>query len=351
VGAFRWGGKAATCRYGECRQRSTLEYGSDLKGEARTHISGKRKNGHRLWPHYFRVPVRAGRSWAEHSLATHGAALAYYTVFALSPILVIAVSISGLVFGRDAVEGRVMVQMETLLGHAGASLVQRLLEASYLSGQSGIAIFLGFSSMLLGVTGLFAEMSAAFERIFDAKREYRPVLAALLMDRLRGLAIIIGIGFLLIVSLLASTAIVALGDYLTRGFDPWLKLAGAFQSLVSLAFMTALMLLLYRLLIPVRLPRRILLTGAAVSAVLFEAGKWGIGLYLGRGAVMSTFGAAGSLAVILLWVYYVSLIMLYGAEITRQLYRVHQIARQTSGRITYIRSSKGHARKRSLGSF
>ena len=281
---------------------------------------------------YLLVPVRAGKSWATHRLTTHGAALAFYAVFALSPILVIAVSISGFVFGRDAVEGRIVGQMESLLGHAGASLVERLVEASYLSGQGGIAALLGVVGMLIGATGLFAEMSVAFERIFNAKREYRHLLAVLLMDRLRGLAIIIGVGFLLIVSLLASTLILALGEYLTRGVGPWLQLAGVFQTLLSVGFITALVVLLYRLLIPVRLTRRILLIGAAVSAVLFEVGKWGIGLYLGRGAVLSTFGAAGSLAVILLWVYYVSLIMLYGAEITHQLHRLQRAdARRARG--------------------
>lgn len=282
------------------------------------------KSDRRRLIRYLLLPVRAGKSWAAHHLTTHGAALAFYAVFALSPILVIAVSISGVVFGRDAVEGRIVVQMESLLGHAGASLVERLVESSYLSGQGGLAALLGVVGMLIGATGLFAELSVAFERIFNAKREYNHMLAVLLMDRLRGLAIVIGVGFLLIVSLLASTLIVALGEFLTRGFGPWLQLAGVFQTLLSLGFMTALVVLLYRLLIPVRLSRRILLTGAAVSAVLFEVGKWGIGLYLGRGAVLSTFGAAGSLAVILLWVYYVSLIMLYGAEITHQLHRLQR---------------------------
>ena len=286
------------------------------------------QNDRRRAMRYLMVPIRAGKSWAAHHLTTHGAALAFYAVFALSPILVIAVSISGVVFGRDAVEGRIVVQMESLLGHAGASLVQRLVESSYLSGQGGIAALLGVVGMLIGATGLFAEMSVAFERIFNAKREYNHMLAVLLMDRLRGLAIVIGVGFLLIVSLLASTLIVALGEFLTRGFGPWLQLAGIFQTVLSLGFMTALVVLLYRLLIPVKLSRRILLIGAAVSAVLFEVGKWGIGLYLGRGAVLSTFGAAGSLAVILLWVYYVSLIMLYGAEITHQLHRLQRAARR-----------------------
>jgi len=302
-------------------------------------MAGKNTRSRRWRICYLLVPIRAGRSWVAHHLTTHGAALAYYAVFALSPILVIAVSISGLFFGRDAVAGRIVAQMEGLLGHVGASLVQRLLEASYLSGQGGIAVLLGLAGMLMGATGLFVEMSAAFERIFDAKRQYRHVMAVLLMDRLRGLAIIIGVGFLLIVSLLASTATIALGSYLTRGFGTWLKLAGVLQAMVSLAAMTAmtaLVLLLYRLLIPVRLPRRILLTGAAISAVLFEVGKWGIGLYLGRGAIMSTFGAAGSLAVILLWVYYVSLIMLYGAEITHQLYRLHRIRQRAAGCVVRV---------------
>lgn len=290
------------------------------------------KNDRRRLIRYLMVPIRAGRGWVTLHLTTHAAALAFYAMFALSPILVIAVSISGLVFGQDAVEGRVVVQMENLLGQAGASLVQRLIEKSYLSGQGGVAALIGVAGMLLGATGLFVEMSVAFERIFNAKRQYRHVLAVLVMDRLRGLVVVIGVGFLLIVSLLASTVIVAVGEYLTPGFLPWLEVVGVFQTLLSLAFMTALVMVLYRLLIPVHLPRHILLTGAAVSAVLFEAGKWGIGLYLGRGAIANTFGAAGSLAVILIWVYFVSLIMLYGAEITRQLHRLHK-AEQRSARL------------------
>ncbi len=279
---------------------------------------------------YLLAPFRAGRSWMTHHLTTHGAALAFYAMFALSPILVIAVSISGLVFGQDAVEGRIVVQMENLLGHEGATLVQRLIERSYLSGQGGFAALAGVAGMLLGATGLFVEMNVAFERIFNAKRQYRHALAVLVMDRLRGLVIVIGVGFLLIVSLLASTVIVAVGEFLTPGFVPWLELVGVFQTLLSLAFMTALVTVLYRLLIPVHLPRHILLTGAAVSAVLFEAGKWGIGLYLGRSAIVNTFGAAGSLAVVLVWVYFVSLIMLYGAEFTRQLHRLHRVDQRST---------------------
>lgn len=283
------------------------------------------KNDRRRMKRFLMVPIRAARDWADLHLATHAAALGFYAIFALAPILVIAVSISGLVYGEAAVEGRIVAQMQELLGHEGASLVQRLIETSYLSGQGGIAAAIGVVGMLMGATGLFVEMSVAFERIFKAKREYRHVLAVLLMDRLRGLAVVIGVGFLLIVSLLASAVIVAVGEYLSPDLGPWLDLVGVFQTLLSLGFMTALVVVLYRLLVPVHLPRHILLTGAAVTALLFEVGKWGIGLYLGQGAIASTYGAAGSLAVILIWVYYVSMIMLYGAEITRQLQRLHKL--------------------------
>jgi membrane protein len=281
---------------------------------------------------YALVPSRAARAWVAHRCTTHAAALAYYAMFSLAPILVIAVSISGLVFGQDAVQGRLVAQIEGLLGHDGASLVQRLIEASYLSGKGGVAALAGVAGMLIGATGLFAQMSAAFEHIFGAKRKYRNALAALLMDRLRGLTIIIGVGFLLIVSLVASTAIVAVGEFLTRGFGGWLQVAGAFETAISLAILTVLVTLLNRLLIPVRLSRRTLIAGAATTAVLFQIGKWGIGLYLGRGAFASTYGAAGSLVVILVWVYYVSLIMLYGAEITRQLHRLHRVEGRGRGK-------------------
>lgn len=279
---------------------------------------------------YLMVPIRAGRDWVDLHLTTHAAALGFYAIFALAPILVIAVSISGLVYGQAAVEGRIVAQIQDLLGQEGASLVQRLIESSYLSGQGGIAALIGIVGMLMGATGLFVEMSVAFERIFKAKREYRHMLAVLFMDRLRGLAVVIGVGFLLIVSLLASTAIVAVGEHLSPDLGPWLDLAGVLQTLLSLGFMTALVAVLYSLLVPVHLSRRILLTGAAVTAVLFEIGKWGIGLYLGRGALANTYGAAGSLAVILVWVYFVSMIMLYGAEITRQLQRLHKLDQRSA---------------------
>lgn len=269
---------------------------------------------------FLRVPIDAGKAWVDHRCSSLGAALAYYGAFSLAPILVIAVSLSGLVFGREAVEGRVLGQLAGLLGADGASVLQRMIQASYLSGKSVQAALIGTLGILIGATAMVSELGAAFERIFSTERRYRNALIAFLLQRLRGLSVVIGLGFLLIVSLVASTAIVAASQYLTGWFASWVKLATALQSVLSIAFLSALFALMFRLLAPLRLSRQTLFGGALVTALLFEIGKWGVGLYLGAGALGSTFGAAGSFAVLLVWVYYVSLIVLYGAEITFQLH-------------------------------
>lgn len=266
------------------------------------------------------IVYRAAGSWSTHRCTSIGAALAYYAIFSLAPILVIALSISGLVFGRDAVEGRVLEELAGLIGSDGASLIQRMIQASYISGNSLKASVIGICGVLIGATGLFMELDYAFERIFSARRKYRNAFFSLVMGRLRGLAVVIGVGFLLIVSLLASTAIVAASRYLTSWVGSWLRVATVLETGLSLAFLTALFALMFRLLAPVRLSWRTLAGGAFVTALLFTLGKWAVGLYLGAGAIGSTFGAAGSLAVLLAWIYYVSTIVLFGAEVTLMLY-------------------------------
>ncbi|MFT4172718.1 MAG: YihY/virulence factor BrkB family protein [Rhodocyclaceae bacterium] len=268
-----------------------------------------------------RIVYQAAVSWSDHRCTSIGAALAYYAIFSLAPILVIALSISGIVFGRDAVEGRVLQELAGLIGTDGASLIQRMIQASYISGHSLKASLIGIFGVLLGATGLFMELDYAFERIFEAQRKYRNAFFSLVMGRLRGLAIVVGVGFLLIVSLIASAAIVAASRYLTSWVGEWLRAASLLEAAFSLIFLTALFGLMFRLLAPVRLSWRTLAGGAFVTALLFTMGKWAVGLYLGAGAIGSTFGAAGSLAILLAWIYYVSMIVLFGAEVTHMLFR------------------------------
>jgi len=271
---------------------------------------------------YALVPFRAGRKWISDRCTTYAAALAYYSAFSLAPILVIAVSVAGLIFGEQAASGRIVGELESLIGAEGAALIQRMITASANSGEGWVATLIGTGAMLLGATGLFMQMSNAFEAVFGRDTHQRSAWVNVLMGRLRGLTVIIGVGFLLMVSLVASAAILAIGEYATRGMEALLWLASLLQMGITVALQTSMIAMIYKVLVPIRLSHRALLTGALFTAVLFEVGKWVVGVYMGRSGIGNTFGAAGSLAVILVWVYYVSLIMLYGAEITYQLNRI-----------------------------
>jgi len=275
------------------------------------------------------VPYRAARKWAGDRCTTYAAALAYYSAFSLAPVLVIAVSVAGLIFGTDSVSGRLVGELESLIGAEGAALIERMIAASYQSGRSGIAALVSLAVVLIGATGLFMQLGNAFEAVFGRGSTRPSAWKAQLVGRLRGLAVIIGVGFLLMVSLVASTAIMALGEFATERLRPFLWIASLLQIGITLVLQTSMIAMIYKVLVPGRLSHKALLAGAVATALLFELGKWGIGVYLGRSDIGATYGAAASLAVVLLWVYYVSLIMLYGAEVTYQLNRIDR----TGGRV------------------
>lgn len=260
-------------------------------------------------------------AFLDHRSPSTAASLAYYAAFSLAPSLVIVVSISGMVMGRESVEGQIIRQFESLLGQAGAQLLQSMIRASYLSGSGGWAAVIGLAGTLVGATALFAELSASFERIFGNTRRYRYAWLGLVFDRLKGLGVVVGVGFLLLVSLVVSTVIVAVTQrfFVLSEMAAWML--GVSQTMLSLGFLTALIGLMFRLLSPVRLGMKTVLTGAFMTAVLFEIGKWGLGMYLGNGAIGSVFGAAGALAIMLVWLNYVSMILLFGAEVTYQVHR------------------------------
>ena len=299
---------------------------------------------------YVLVPYRAARKWMSDRCTTYAAALAYYSAFSLAPILVIAVSVAGLIFGRDAASGRILSEMGALVGEEGAALIERMIQASYASGGGWMATLISTGVMLLGATGLFMQLQHAFEAIYGPPKADRAAWIKLLMGRLRGLMVILGVGFLLMVSLVASAAILAFSEYTTRDLGAFIWIGAALQIGITLVIQTSMIGMIYKVLVPVRLSHRALIVGAVTTAILFELGKWGIGVYLGRNSFSSTFGAAGSLAVVLVWVYYVSLIMLYGAEITYQLNRVERVGKRVfrrqkkSDRQAAVQAAKGIAR-------
>ncbi len=261
---------------------------------------------------------RAGQAWLEDRAPSMGAALSYYTVFSLAPMLLIAVSVAGLVFGRDAAQGAVVAQLEGLLGHDAAQQVQTLLQNVSRPGEGVLATLVGLALLVVGATTVFAELQDDLNRIWEAPapEKHRAGWWAWLRQRLLSMGMILALGFLLIVSLAASAAFDAVGGWAGTMLDGWDVLLHGLNFALAFVLTTALFAVIYRYMPQARIEWRDVGIGAAVTALLFTLGKTAIGLYIGHSALASGFGAAGSLAVLLAWVYYSAQIFLLGAEFT-----------------------------------
>jgi membrane protein len=249
------------------------------------------------------------------------AALSFYTMLSLSPLLLIVVSAAGLVWGEDSVRAQILTQMRELIGTAGAGAVRTVLDRSAFTGHTVTSMVIGVLTLIFGATTVFVELQSALNRIWKVETSpqatTRPALLwSLVRTRLLALALIFVVGFLLLVSLVVSAGLAALHDYLARSFERGAIVWEVVNFLVSLAVIALLIAMVYRVLPDVRLAWGDVWGGALVTAALFSIGKFLIGLYLGQTSVASAYGAAGSLVVLLLWVYYSSLIMFLGAEIT-----------------------------------
>jgi membrane protein len=265
----------------------------------------------------FSLVKKAASSWIDDYAPSMGAALAYYTVFSIAPLLLIVISIAGLVFGAEAARGEIVAQLGGLIGEEGAHAIQGLLESASKPKQSVFATVLGTILLLVGATTVFTELQSALDRIWRAPaRENSSGLWALLRSRLLSFGMILGIGFLLLVSLVVGAALAALGKWWGPLFGGWTLLADVFNVAVSFGLVTAMFAMIYKMMPRVRIQWHDVWIGALVTAALFTVGKYLIGLYIGKSGVASGFGAAGSLVVLLLWVYYSAQIFLMGAEFT-----------------------------------
>jgi membrane protein len=256
-------------------------------------------------------------SWLDDDASTLGAALAYYTLFSIAPLLLIVIAIAGAVFGPEVARGGVIDELRGLMGEDGARAVEALLASANRDGHSLWATLGGTLILLVGATSVFAELQGAMDRIWRVPAA-APVsgLWAWLRRRLLSVGLILGIGFLLIVSLVASAALAALGRWWTPWFGQAQWLAGGFDFTLSFVIITLAFAMIYKWMPRVRLHWRDVWMGAAVTALLFTAGKLLIGTYLGRSGVTSGFGAAASLVAMVLWVYYSAQIFLLGVEFT-----------------------------------
>lgn len=256
-------------------------------------------------------------SWSDDYAPSMGAALAYYTMFSVAPLLLIVISVAGLVFGRDAATGEIFEQLQGLMGVQGAQAIQALLQSVNKPAEGIIATVIGVVVLVIGATTVFGELQDALDRIWRAPaRHYSAGIGKLVRARLLSFGMIMGIGFLLMVSLVFSAALSALGKWWTPMFGGWELLAQALNFLFSFAFVTVVFALIYKIMPRVHVAWSDVWIGAAVTSLLFTLGKFLIGLYIGKSTVASGFGAAGSLAVVLVWVYYSAQIFLVGAEFT-----------------------------------
>jgi membrane protein len=263
--------------------------------------------------------------WLEDKAARLGAALAFYAVLSLAPFVVIAVGIVGIVYG-DAAVGAVQAQFEALVGAQAGRAIAEIVAHGEEPGGGWAATALGATALLLGASGVFGQLQDALNTIWEVEPQQGRGFVAIVRDRFFSFTMVLGTGFLLLVSLLLSAALAAAGAYveslLPGGAGLW-QLANA---LFSLCVVTSLFALIYRVVPDAEIAWRDVWVGAAVTALLFVAGKFAIGLYLGRSTFASSYGAAGTLLVLLVWIYYTAQILLLGAEFT-QVYAARRAGR------------------------
>jgi membrane protein len=266
---------------------------------------------------WWRLVRMAIASWLDDYAPSMGAALSYYTLFSLAPLLLIVVSVAGLVFGEDAVRGELFAQLQGLMGVDAAQAVQSLLASVYQPVHGVLGTVVGVALLLFGATTVFSELQDALDRIWRAPaRAKTSGLWSLLRARLLSFGLILGLAFLLMVSLVFGAVISALGKWWGPLLAGWEMLAQSINVIVGFVLTTAVFALIYKLLPRAQVRWHDVWRGAIVTALLFTVGKFLIGLYIGKSSIASGFGAAGSLVIVLLWVYYSAQIFLVGAEFT-----------------------------------
>jgi len=255
--------------------------------------------------------------WYEDRAARLGAALAYYTVFALAPGLIVIIAVTALVLGKVAAQGQIIAEVQDLIGVAGAEAIRAAIESTGGKGSGLHATGLGVITLIFGLWGVFGELQDALNTIWGVTTRPGRGVLEIIKARFWSFTVVVGVGFLLLVSLGASAWLAAFGQFFS-GLLPLppavMQAANAVLSFVVIGLMFAV---IYRLLPDVRLAWRNVWVGAAVTALLFTLGKSLIGLYLGRSAAASVYGAAGSFVVILLWIYYSAQVFFFGAEFTK----------------------------------
>ena len=266
------------------------------------------------WFDLFRAAV-AG--WVADRASSMGAAMAYYMVFSLAPVLILVIAIAGLAFGQAAAQGAIVKQLGDLMGVEGAAALQAMIMSAGQKRAGIIATLVGTGALLVASTAVFVELQAALNVIWKVQRRPRRALIAVAREQLLSLSLILAIGFLLLVSLVLSAALAAFGQYLEGIFPALPLMLQTLHFVLSFGLMSVLFGMIFKILPDAAVAWQDVWIGAMTTALLFSLGKYLIGLYIGSSNIASTYGAAGALVVILLWIYYSAQILLFGAEFTK----------------------------------
>ena len=262
----------------------------------------------------WRAAMDAARQWSAHKDSRQGAALSYYSVFSIGPLILIAVAIAGLLLGREAVQGQVTSSLQGLLGESGANAINGMLQSANRPTEGIIATVFGVITLVFAALGVVVQLKDAFNTVWEVEPDKHGGIWGFARTYIFSLAGVLAVGFLLLISMLLTTALAAFGKYFGSGLpEAALQIVGF---LVSFAVIALLFALMFKWLPDAPVRWSDVWLGAILTAVLFEIGKFLIGLYIGKQGLESTYGAASSLVVILIWVYYSAQIVLLGAEFT-----------------------------------
>jgi membrane protein len=254
--------------------------------------------------------------WSEDRALRFSAALAYYAVFSLAPLLIIAVSLAGFFFGEKAARGEILQQLSNLVGAPAAAEIQSLIVSSANKPKSTLAAIIGIVTLLIGASGVFAQLKDALNTIWGVRIQPGAALRQFLRDYLVSFGMILAVGFLLVISLLVTTTMKVL-SHSVIGFESISGFAAPVTELFSFALMTLLFAVIYKVLPDVKLRWKDVHVGAFVTGLLFAVGKYLIALYLASSGIGSSFGAAGAFILVLTWIYYSTVIFFFGAEFTK----------------------------------
>lgn len=266
----------------------------------------------------FNICKKTAMAWVDDYAPSMGAAISYYTAFSIAPLLVIVIAIAGYVFGEDAVRGALQGQISGLVGSDGAAAIQGLVSSAREPTEGVVASGISIVFLVIGATTVFAEIQSALDRIWHVPEKAKPSgLWGLLRARFLSFGLILGLAFLLIASLAVSAAVAAVGAYFSGLLPGWEIMLQGLNMAMSLVVEAVLFAMIFKLMPSTKIAWSDVWVGATVTAALFELGKVLIGLYVGKAGISSTYAAAGSIAIILIWVYYAAQIFLLGAEFTK----------------------------------